>query len=80
MPRLAAVGERDRLGLTAERDLRVLLRRLPAQPLEGVGEAYSVQANLMLDNGVRVMVPPFVESGEKIVVDTAEVSYVKRAD
>lgn len=34
----------------------------------------------MMDNGVRVMVPPFVTVGEKIVVDTNEVTYVKRAD
>lgn len=33
-----------------------------------------------LENGVRVMVPPFVSAGERIVVDTAELAYVKRAD
>jgi len=34
----------------------------------------------MMDNGIRVMVPPFVQIGEKVVVDTNEVTYVKRAD
>jgi elongation factor P len=34
----------------------------------------------VLENGVRTMVPPFVTVGEKIVVDTNEVTYVKRAD
>jgi elongation factor P len=34
----------------------------------------------MLENGVRVMVPPFVTTGEKIVVDTNEFSYVRRAE
>ena len=34
----------------------------------------------LLENGVRVMVPPFVTTGEKIVVDTTEVTYVRRAD
>ncbi|MBZ8133084.1 elongation factor P [Afifella sp. IM 167] len=34
----------------------------------------------MLENGVRVMVPPFITSGERIVVDTSEISYVKRAE
>jgi len=34
----------------------------------------------VLENGVRVMVPPFVVTGEKIVVDTNEVTYVRRAD
>jgi elongation factor P len=33
-----------------------------------------------LENGLRVLVPPFVSSGEKIVVDTNEVTYVRRAD
>lgn len=33
-----------------------------------------------LENGVRVMVPPFVTVGEKIIVDTGEITYVKRAD
>jgi len=33
-----------------------------------------------MENGVRVMVPPFVNTGDKIVVDTNEVTYVKRAE
>jgi elongation factor P len=33
-----------------------------------------------LENGLRIMVPPFVTAGEKVVVDTNEVSYVRRAD
>lgn len=32
------------------------------------------------DNGVRVMVPPFVGAGEKIVVQTADSTYLRRAD
>lgn len=32
-----------------------------------------------LENGVRVMVPPFLSAGEKIVVNTAELTYVERA-
>ena len=34
----------------------------------------------MLEIGVRIIVPPFVEAGDKIVVDTNEVTYIKRAD
>ena len=34
----------------------------------------------ILENGVRVMVPPFIETGEKVVVDTNELTYVRRAD
>jgi len=33
-----------------------------------------------LENGVRVMVPPFLSSGERIVVNTADSTYVKRAE
>jgi elongation factor P len=33
-----------------------------------------------LENGVRVLVPPFISAGEKIIVSTDEVAYVKRAD
>ena len=34
----------------------------------------------MLDNGVRVMVPPHISSGTKIVVDVYSQEYVRRAD
>ena len=34
----------------------------------------------ILDNGVRVMVPPHVGSGTRIVVDVYEQTYVRRAD
>jgi len=34
----------------------------------------------LLDNGVRVMVPPHIAAGTRIVVDVYEGTYVKRAD
>ncbi len=34
----------------------------------------------VLENGVRTMVPPFVTVGERIVIDTTEITYIKRAD
>ncbi len=33
----------------------------------------------LLENGVRVLIPPFVEAGTKIVVNTADSTYVERA-
>jgi elongation factor P len=33
-----------------------------------------------LENGLKVLVPPFISAGEKVVVSTDEVSYVRRAD
>ena len=34
----------------------------------------------ILANGLRVMVPPFIAVGERIVVDTTEATYMRRAD
>ncbi len=34
----------------------------------------------LLDNGVRIMVPPHISSGTRIVVDVYEQTYVRRAD
>jgi elongation factor P len=33
----------------------------------------------VLENGVRIMVPPHIEAGTKIVVNTADVTYIERA-
>jgi len=33
----------------------------------------------VLENGVKVLVPPFIESGTRIVVATADATYVERA-
>ena len=33
-----------------------------------------------LENGLRILVPPFVGVGEKVVVDTNETTYVRRAE
>ncbi len=34
----------------------------------------------ILENGVKVMVPPFISTGQKIIVSTEDVTYVRRAD
>ena len=33
-----------------------------------------------LENGLRVMVPPFIQVGEKIIINTNNLSYVKRSE
>ena len=33
-----------------------------------------------LENGLRVLVPPFIGVGEKIIVDTNETTYIRRAE
>lgn len=34
----------------------------------------------VLENGVRIMVPPFITAGERVIVDTNESTYIRRAD
>ena len=34
----------------------------------------------VMENGVKVMVPPFIEAGESIVVDTNNIEYIRRAE
>ncbi|MDD9330069.1 MAG: elongation factor P, partial [Bartonella sp.] len=34
----------------------------------------------ILENGIRILVPPFINSGERIVVDTNELIYLRRAN
>ena len=31
-----------------------------------------------LENGINIMVPPFIESGDKIILDTRTLEYVKK--
>ena len=58
----------------------VTLEVVEADPVVKGQTAASSYKPAKLDNGVRVMVPPFVEAGERVVVDTNEITYVKRAD
>ena len=32
----------------------------------------------VLDNGVKIQVPPFIESGDEIIVDTRSIEYIKK--
>ncbi|MDH3579715.1 MAG: elongation factor P [Hyphomicrobiales bacterium] len=59
---------------------QVTLEVVEAEAVVKGQTAASSNKPAVLENGVRVMVPPFVEVGEKIVVDTNELSYLRRAD
>lgn len=59
---------------------QVALEVVEAEPVVKGQTAASSNKPAVLENGIRVMVPPFVQSGEKIIVDTNEITYVKRAD
>jgi elongation factor P len=59
---------------------QVTLEVSETEPVVKGQTAASSNKPAVLENGVRTMVPPFVEAGDKIVVDTNEVTYIKRAD
>ncbi|HWK13692.1 MAG TPA: elongation factor P [Rhizobiaceae bacterium] len=58
----------------------VTLEITEADPVVKGQTAASSYKPAVLENGVRVLVPPFISAGEKIVVDTNEITYVRRAD
>jgi len=62
---------------------------LPDQVVLAIGEADPVvkgqtaassYKNAVLENGIRILVPPFIEAGERVLVDTNEITYLRRAD
>jgi len=59
---------------------QVTLEIVEADPVVKGQTAASSYKPAKLENGLRVMVPPFIASGERIVVDTNEVTYLRRAD
>jgi len=65
------------LGVTLPQ--HVTLKIVEAEPVVKGQTAASSNKPAILENGVRVMVPPFIEAGEIVVVDTNEISYVERA-
>ncbi|QXX75936.1 elongation factor P [Methylovirgula sp. HY1] len=60
--------------------LQVVLQVVEADPVVRGQTAASSYKPAKLENGLRVLVPPFIEPGERIVVDTSEVTYLRRAD
>ncbi|WP_136660882.1 elongation factor P [Nitratireductor sp. XY-223] len=59
---------------------QVTLTITEADPVVKGQTAASSYKPAMMENGVRVMVPPFIEAGERILVDTNEITYIRRAD
>ena len=58
----------------------VTLMIAEADPVVKGQTAASSYKPAMLENGVRILVPPFVAAGERVVVDTNELTYMRRAD
>jgi elongation factor P len=59
---------------------QVTLEVVEAEPVVKGQTAASSYKPAKLENGVRVLVPPFIGVGERVVVDTNELTYVRRAD
>jgi elongation factor P len=59
---------------------QVVLEITEADPVVKGQTAASSYKPAVMENGVRVMVPPFIEAGERILVDTNEITYIRRAD
>ena len=59
---------------------QVTLKVVEAEPVVKGQTAASSYKPAKLENGVRVLVPPFVGVGERVVVDTNELTYVRRAE
>lgn len=57
----------------------VILEIVEADPVVKGQTAASSYKPALLSNGVKTMVPPFIETGERIVVRTEDASYVERA-
>lgn len=65
--------------ISVELPLQVICTVTETEPVVKGQTAASSYKPAILDNGVRVMVPPFIGTGDKIVVGTAEANYVERA-
>ncbi len=58
----------------------VILQVTETEPVVKGQTAASSYKPAMLENGVRVMVPPFIAIGDKVVVRTSDSSYMERAN
>ncbi len=58
----------------------VVLEIVEADPVQKGQTAASSYKSAILENGIRTLVPPFIETGTKVIVSTDDGSYVKRAE
>ena len=59
---------------------KVILEVVETEPVVKGQTASSSYKPAMLDNGVRIGVPPFINTGDRVIVNTVEREYVSRAD
>ena len=60
--------------------LQVTLTVAEADPVLRGGTAAPSYKNAVLENGMKILVPPFIDAGAKVVVSTEDGSYVRRAE
>jgi len=60
--------------------LQVTLEVTEADPVLKGGTAAPSYKSAVLENGMKIQVPPFINAGAKIVVSTEDGSYVRRAE
>ena len=59
---------------------QVVLKVVEADAVVKGQTAASSYKPAKLENGVKILVPPFIAVGVKVVVDTNEIAYVRRAE
>jgi elongation factor P len=74
------VSTHEGVPISVELPARVVLEVTETEPTVKGQTAASSYKPAMLENGVRILVPPFVVAGERVVVDTNELTYVRRAE
>ena len=60
--------------------VQVTLTVAEADPVLKGGTAAPSYKSAVLENGMKIQVPPFIAAGERIIVATEDGSYVRRAD
>jgi elongation factor P len=60
--------------------VQVTLTVAEADPVLKGGTAAPSYKSAILENGMRIQVPPFISAGERIIVATEDGSYVRRAE
>ncbi len=77
---MVVVDSHEGMPIGVQLPAQVTLSVASTEPVVKGQTAASSYKPAELENGVRVMVPPFISEGESIIVDTVELIYLKRAD
>ena len=76
---IVTMHSHDGRPLTVALPQTVVMRIDQSDPVVRGQTAAASYKPAILENGVRVMVPPFIAAGERIVVNTSDRTYVERA-